>query len=45
MAPNEEVAVRDTSDIARQITVAASAVFAMIGAFVGSGAAGGTPIQ
>ena len=37
--------MRDTSDIARQITVAASAVFAMIGAFVGSGAAGGTPIE
>ncbi len=45
MPQNKEVAVRNTSDIARQITVAASAVFAMIGAFVGSGAAGGTPIQ
>ena len=32
-------------DLARQITVAASAALAVIGAFVGSGAAGGTPIQ
>ncbi len=37
--------MREPRDIARQVTVAASAVFAMIGAFVGSGAAGGTPIQ
>lgn len=37
--------MRDTRDIVRQVTVAASAVFAVIGAFVGSGAAGGTPIQ
>ncbi len=37
--------MRESRDIARQVTVAASAVFAMIGAFVGSGAAGGTPIQ
>jgi len=37
--------MRETKDIVRQITVAASAVFALIGAFVGSGAAGGTPIQ
>lgn len=37
--------MRESKDIVRQITVAASAVFALIGAFVGSGAAGGTPIQ
>jgi hypothetical protein len=37
--------MRETKDIVRQITVAASATFALIGAFVGSGAAGGTPIQ
>jgi hypothetical protein len=32
-------------DRARQVVVAASAVVAVIGSFVGSGAAGGTPIQ
>ncbi|MCU1403789.1 MAG: tryptophan-rich sensory protein [Glaciihabitans sp.] len=32
-------------DIVRQIIVAVSAVAAVVGAFVGSGAAGGTPIQ
>jgi hypothetical protein len=37
--------MRERRDIIRQVTVAASAVFALIGAFVGSGAAGGTPIQ
>ena len=37
--------MRDPRDIARQVTVAASAVIAVIGSFVGSGAAGGTPIQ
>jgi hypothetical protein len=37
--------VREQRDIIRQITVAASAVIAIIGSFVGSGAAGGTPIQ
>ncbi|MEQ1737005.1 MAG: tryptophan-rich sensory protein [Rhodoglobus sp.] len=37
--------MREQRDIVRQITVAASATFALIGAFVGSGAAGGTPIQ
>ncbi len=37
--------MRDSGDITRQITVAASAVIAVIGSFVGSGAAGGTPIQ
>jgi len=37
--------MRESKDIVRQITVAASAAFALIGAFVGSGAAGGTPIQ
>ena len=37
--------MRERRDIIRQVTVAASAGFALIGAFVGSGAAGGTPIQ
>jgi len=37
--------MREPKDVVRQITVAASAVFALVGAFVGSGAAGGTPIQ
>lgn len=37
--------MRDTRDIIRQVVVAASAVIAVIGAFIGSGAAGGTPIQ
>ena len=37
--------MREPRDIVRQITVASSAVIAVIGAFVGSGAAGGTPIQ
>lgn len=36
---------RSTRDIVRQVTVAASAVIAVIGSYVGSGAAGGTPIQ
>ena len=34
-----------SGDLARQLTVAASAVMAVVGAFIGSGAAGGTPIQ
>lgn len=34
-----------TSDTTRQITVVVSAVLAVIGSFIGSGAAGGTPIQ
>jgi hypothetical protein len=33
------------NDLARQLTVAISAVLAVIGSFIGSGAAGGTPIQ
>ena len=37
--------MRESRDIVRQVTVAASATFALIGAFVGSGAAGGVPIQ
>ena len=37
--------MREARDITRQVTVAASAVIAVIGSFVGSGAAGGTPIQ
>lgn len=32
-------------DLTRQLTVAISAVLAVVGAFIGSGAAGGTPIQ
>jgi hypothetical protein len=36
---------RTGGDLARQLTVAVSAVLAVIGAFIGSGAAGGTPIQ
>ena len=37
--------MRAASDVVRQITVISSAVFAIIGSFVGSGAAGGTPVQ
>ena len=37
--------MRAASDVTRQITVISSAVFAIIGSFVGSGAAGGTPVQ
>ena len=37
--------MREARDITRQVTVAASAVVAVVGAFIGSGAAGGTPIQ
>ncbi|MEY2848803.1 MAG: hypothetical protein RI885_1468 [Actinomycetota bacterium] len=33
-----------TRDLARQMTVAVSAVLAIVGSFIGSGAAGGTPI-
>ncbi|WP_353807744.1 TspO/MBR family protein [Agromyces sp. SYSU T00194] len=33
------------NDLARQLTVAISAVLAIVGSFIGSGAAGGTPIQ
>lgn len=36
---------RTGGDLARQLTVAVSAVVAVVGAFIGSGAAGGTPIQ
>ena len=36
---------RTGGDLMRQITVAVSAVVAVVGAFIGSGAAGGTPIQ
>jgi hypothetical protein len=34
-----------TSDRVRQVVVAVGAVIAVVGAFIGSGAAGGTPIQ
>ena len=34
-----------TRDVARQIVVVISAVIAVVGSFIGSGAAGGTPIQ
>ena len=37
--------MRQPQDIVRQIVVGASAVIALVGAFVGSGAAGTTPIQ
>ncbi|QAV70375.1 tryptophan-rich sensory protein [Salinibacterium sp. UTAS2018] len=37
--------MRESKDVVRQITVAASATFALIGAFVGSGAYGGTPVE
>lgn len=37
--------MRETRDVVRQVVVAASAVVAIVGSFVGSGAAGGTPIQ
>jgi hypothetical protein len=37
--------MRDSRDSVRQISVAASAVFAVIAAFVGSGAAGGVPVE
>ncbi|WP_309617120.1 tryptophan-rich sensory protein [Salinibacterium sp.] len=37
--------MRETRDIVRQVTVGASMVIAVIGAYVGSGAAGGTRIQ
>ena len=40
-----ESSPRRSSDRARQIVVAASAVVAVVGSFIGSGAAGGTPIQ
>ena len=33
------------SDVMRQVVVALSAVIAVVGSFIGSGAAGGTPIQ
>ena len=40
------VAARTTGrDLARQLTVAVSAVLAVIGSFIGSGAAGGQPVQ
>lgn len=37
--------MRETRDIVRQVTVGASMVIAVIGAYIGSGAAGGTRIQ
>ncbi len=37
--------MRESRDSTRQIAVAASAVIAIVGSYVGSGAAGGTPIQ
>jgi hypothetical protein len=37
--------MRESPDLVRQLVVAGSAVAAVVGAFVGSGAAGGTPIQ
>lgn len=40
-----EVGMAQQRDLTRQGTVAASAVLAIVGSFIGSGAAGGTPIQ
>lgn len=37
--------MRERQDLLRQVVVAASAVFAVVGSAIGSGAAGGTPIQ
>ena len=37
--------IRRSSDLTRQLVVATSAVIAVVGSFIGSGAAGGTPIQ
>lgn len=37
--------MRESRDVVRQVTVASSAVIAIVGSFIGSGAAGGTPIQ
>ena len=37
--------MREARDVVRQVTVAASAAIAVVGSFIGSGAAGGTPIQ
>ncbi|MEO8222877.1 MAG: TspO/MBR family protein [Specibacter sp.] len=39
------ISASPAQDLRRQLVVAASAVFAVIGSFIGSGAAGGTPIQ
>ncbi|MEL4320264.1 tryptophan-rich sensory protein [Leifsonia sp. YIM 134122] len=44
MAPQTQQSATG-SDYARMITVAVSAVIAVVGSFIGSGAAGGTPIQ
>ena len=46
-ADASEASARPTApnDLARQLTVAVSAVLAVVGSFIGSGAAGGTPIQ
>lgn len=37
--------MKSSTDLTRQIVVAVSAVVAIVGSFIGSGAAGGTPIQ
>ena len=37
--------MKNTRDTVRQSVVVASAIIAVVGAFIGSGAAGGTPIQ
>lgn len=37
--------MREPKDVVRQLVVAVSAVIAVVGSFIGSGAAGGTPIQ
>ncbi|HKH09257.1 MAG TPA: tryptophan-rich sensory protein [Agromyces sp.] len=45
MTTNRHTTSKPGHDLARQLTVAVSAVLAVIGSFIGSGAAGGTPIQ
>ncbi|MDF2576438.1 MAG: hypothetical protein K0S05_3350, partial [Agromyces sp.] len=45
MTTTSAVGQRMGGDLVRQLTVAVSAVVAVVGAFIGSGAAGGTPIQ
>ena len=45
MTTTPAAASKTGHDLARQLTVAVSAVLAVAGSFIGSGAAGGTPIQ
>lgn len=41
----DSISTSTSQDLRRQLVVAASAIFALVGSFIGSGAAGGTPIQ